>query len=605
MWKMLVTIFNVQHALCIARSYSVASNAAIQKKVRGIKTMLEPQTVLQSRYQINKQLGQGGMGAVYLATDQRFGSTVAVKETFFNDANLRKAFEREAKLLNSLRHPALPRVSDHFIENNGQFLVMEFIDGEDLGTMLETKEGGAFPVEQVLHWADQLLDALDYLHSQEPPVIHRDIKPQNLKLMPNGQIILLDFGLAKGNPSQVTTNRVTNTGSIFGYSRHYAPLEQIQGSGTDPRSDIYSLAATLYHLMTGIVPPDALSRATAIINGEPDPLVPANEVHAQVNSAVAEALYQAMSQTSAKRQSNAAKLRAQLREAASAGLTNEKTTKPFAKADTVLEQDTKIMGIGQTANLESTPLHAQQTVPMTFTNEAQSNQSAMNATVTSQPQAVSNPNPSYRQVVSNPTVPLKATLMDSDSEVTKLATKSYAAKSGSGMGRYLGIAAAVVLLLGISGLAYHYAFKTVSIETTPPVQQQNVPVDSGNTNAIQTTNTAQETKSTQQTTEHPKQQTTTAKKTNNSTSNKTQGDGIAQTSDTPTQPTQKPSDDSGHSPDDTHDPRQPLPPPGQPQPGQSPGMTDVERLRIEAERRRQIMLRRKLEQMRRRQRPPR
>ena len=548
--------------------------------------MLEPQTVLQSRYLINKQLGQGGMGAVYLATDQRFGSTVAVKETFFNDANLRKAFEREARLLNSLRHPALPRVSDHFIENDGQFLVMEFIEGEDLGAMLEKKEGGAFPVEQVLHWAEQLLDALDYLHTQEPRIIHRDIKPQNLKLMSNGQIILLDFGLAKGSPSQVT-NRATNTGSIFGYSRHYAPLEQIQGSGTDPRSDIYSLAATLYHLMTGIVPPDALSRATAIINGEPDPLVPANEVHAQVNSAVAEALYQAMSQTSSKRQSNATTLRAQLREAASAGLTNEKITKAFGRAETILEQDTKIMNIGQTANLESTPLHAQQTVQMTHKDEPQSHQSAANVTVASQP-----------NVVSNPTTPLKATLMDSDSEVTKLATKSYAAKSGLGTGRYLGIAAVVVLLLGVSGLAYRYAFKTTMTETTPSAQQQNVPVDSGNTNTTQTPDTNQETKSTSQTTEHPKQQTTTSTKTNKSNSNKTQADNTSQTSDTPNQPSQtKPSDGSGHSTNDTHDPR--TPPPGQ----YPPGMTDAERQRIEAEKRKQIM-RRKIEMMRRRQNPP-
>jgi cytoskeletal protein RodZ len=222
----------------------------------------------------------------------------------------------------------------------------------------------------------------------------------------------------------------------------------------------------------------------------------------------------------------------------------------------------------------------------------------MNATVASKPKVVSNPNPSYRKAVSNPTAPLKATLMDSDSEVTKLATKSYAAKSGSGMGRYLGIAAAVVLLLGISGLAYRYAFKTTPTETPQPVQ--NITVDSSNTNTAHTTNTNQETKSTSQPTEQRKQQTTSTTKTNKSDSNKTQSDNTPQTSDTSSQPSQtKPSDGEGHSTNNTHDSRTPAQ-----QPGQYPGsMTEAERQRIEAERRKQMM-RRKIEMMRRRQNPP-
>src|ERR687885_2994845 len=148
--------------------------------------MIAPNTLLQNRYLVLNQIGEGGMGAVYIATDQRFGSTVALKETLFDDPTLRRAFEREARLLNRLRHPALPRVSDHFTEGDGQFLVMEFIAGEDLSAML-TRQGSPFPVADVLRWADDLLDALDYLHTQEPPVIHRDIKPQNLKLTPRGQ----------------------------------------------------------------------------------------------------------------------------------------------------------------------------------------------------------------------------------------------------------------------------------------------------------------------------------------------------------------------------------------------------------------------------------
>jgi len=273
--------------------------------------MIAPNTLLQNRYLVQHQIGQGGMGAVYVATDQRFGSTVALKETFFDDPNLRKAFEREARLLNHLRHPALPRVSDHFTEEAGQFIVMEYIAGDDLAEKLKER-GGAFPLSEVLSWADQLLDALDYLHTQEFPIVHRDIKPQNLKLTPRKHIVLLDFGLAKGTLAHQTTA----TKSVFGYSRHYAPLEQIQGAGTDLRSDLYSLAATLYHLMTGIVPPDALTRATAVLNGQPDPLLPANDVHAQVTPAVAEVISKAMAQNAGQRPQTAAEMREQMREAA-------------------------------------------------------------------------------------------------------------------------------------------------------------------------------------------------------------------------------------------------------------------------------------------------
>ncbi|MCA1816369.1 MAG: serine/threonine protein kinase, partial [Acidobacteria bacterium] len=243
--------------------------------------MLQPNTLLQNRYRVVRRIGEGGMGAVYVATDERFGSTVALKETFFRDAVMLRAFEREARLLNRLRHTALPRVSDHFTEGDGQFLVMEFIAGDDLSAMLEQR-GSPFPAHEVLRWADDLLDALDYLHTQEPPVIHRDIKPQNLKLTPRGQIILLDFGLAKGTPWQASHA----TASVFGYSRNYAPIEQIQGTGTDTRSDIYSLGATLYHLLTAQPPPDALTRAMAVLNTHADPLRPASDINPRVPRAV-------------------------------------------------------------------------------------------------------------------------------------------------------------------------------------------------------------------------------------------------------------------------------------------------------------------------------
>ncbi len=251
------------------------------------------------------------MGTVYEAVDQRLDATVAIKETFFTDERLRKQFEREARLLARLHHPALPRVSDHFTEGDGQFLVMQFIAGDDLSALLE-KRGAPFPPEQVFEWGDQLLDALDYLHTQETPIIHRDIKPQNLKLTARGQIILLDFGLAKGFPGQVS--RVTTSGSIFGYTPNYAPLEQIQGTGTDPRSDLYSLGATLYHLVTNITPPDVLSRASAVLGGRADPLRPADEVNADVPPEVAAVLAAATAISPEQRPKSAAEMRQSLRD---------------------------------------------------------------------------------------------------------------------------------------------------------------------------------------------------------------------------------------------------------------------------------------------------
>src|SRR5438876_2224995 len=255
--------------------------------------MLTSGPILPGRYRIVRQLGQGGMGAVYEAVDERLDTTVALKETLFAEERLRKQFEREARLLARLHHKALPRVSDQFNEGDGQFLVMQYVAGDDLSAML-VQRNASFPPDQVLIWADQLLDALDYLHTHDPQIIHRDIKPQNLKLTSRGQMILLDFGLAKGQAGGVSV--VTTSASIFGYTPNYAPLEQIQGLGTDARSDIYALAATLFHLLTNVKPPDALSRAGALVNGQPDPLLPANKVAPQVSRAVADVLNKAMSQ---------------------------------------------------------------------------------------------------------------------------------------------------------------------------------------------------------------------------------------------------------------------------------------------------------------------
>lgn len=294
--------------------------------------MLSPNTLLQDRYLILRLLGQGGMGAVYQATDRKFGNAVAVKETFYSNEQLRQAFTQEARLLNRLRHSALPVVMDYFSSGDKQFLVMQYIPGKDLEQLLNERraaEQGAFMASQVIQWADQLLDSLEYLHSQNPPVIHRDIKPQNLKLTPRGEVILLDFGLAKG----IVADQKKSTRSIRGYTPHYASLEQIRGSGTDARSDIYSLGATLYHLLTGIMPPDAMTRMAAEMMKENEMLQPITLLNPAVPERIAKVVEQAMSQSSEDRFESASKMRHALRNAC-----RNQTVTEFHRAATLTEE---------------------------------------------------------------------------------------------------------------------------------------------------------------------------------------------------------------------------------------------------------------------------
>lgn len=278
---------------------------------------LAPNTLIQNRYLIVHLIGKGGMGEVYLAVDQRLGSAIALKRTLFaDDEMLGNAFEREARTLARLRHPVLPKVSDHFTEDSGQYLVMEHIAGDDLCKRLEAAQK-PFPTNWVLYWADQLLDALAYLHSHEPPIIHRDIKPQNLKLTDDNQIVLLDFGLSKNTAAQLpdASGSGGSTGSVVGYTPHYAPMEQIRGTGTGPRSDIYSLSATLYQLLTNAVPADALTRADAMLNGDADPVKPINELNVEVSPAVSEVILHGMEVTQDKRFANAKEMQRALRKA--------------------------------------------------------------------------------------------------------------------------------------------------------------------------------------------------------------------------------------------------------------------------------------------------
>lgn len=275
--------------------------------------MLEPNTILQDRYRVLRELGHGGMGKVYEALDQRVNCIVALKETIAADnEEARRAFEREASLLGNLRHASLPKVMDYFSEAESDFLVMEFIPGHDLGELLELRDA-PFSELEVLRWADELLKVLEYLHGQSPPILHRDIKPSNLKLTQQGEIFLLDFGLAKGTAGQMPT--LATSRSVLGYTPVYASLEQILGQGTDPRSDLYSLGATLYHLLSGVAPADAPARFNAVENEQADPLHPIKTLNPEASIQATSIIHRAMALNRRNRPIDAAEMRRVVRRA--------------------------------------------------------------------------------------------------------------------------------------------------------------------------------------------------------------------------------------------------------------------------------------------------
>ena len=325
---------------------------------------LAQNTLIQNRYLVVHLIGKGGMGEVYLAVDQRLGSAVALKRTYFaGDEMLGNAFEREARTLARMRHPVLPKVSDHFGENEEQYLVMEHIAGDDLAKRLEAAQK-PFPVSWVLFWADQLLDALSYLHSHEPPIIHRDIKPQNLKLTDENHIILLDFGLSKTSTGQTHISNSGSTGSVVGYTPHYAPMEQIRGIGTNPKSDIYSLSATLYQLMTNVIPADALTRADAMLNGMADPIEPPHHLNPEIPATVSEVILKGMEVSQDKRYSNARDMQkalrrafTQMQEAMSA------QTVAFNMGDVMPGEDALSSAVEKTRLMPEEPLESTPVVP--------------------------------------------------------------------------------------------------------------------------------------------------------------------------------------------------------------------------------------------------
>ncbi len=244
---------------------------------------LEIGTILHHRYRIEEILGKGGMGAVYRAVDVNLGVHVAVKENYFITEEFARQFRREATILASLRHSNLPRVTDHFVlEGQGQFLVMDYIEGDDLRQMVE--ENGPLSEQQVLSWFLDICSALTYLHTLTPSIIHRDIKPGNIKVSPDGRAYLVDFGLAK-----IIDENAGTTMGAKAMTPGYSPPEQYGSGHTDQRTDIYSLAATMYAIMTGVVPEESLERAMGRLA-----LTPINKRNPSISQGMARAIEKAM-----------------------------------------------------------------------------------------------------------------------------------------------------------------------------------------------------------------------------------------------------------------------------------------------------------------------
>jgi serine/threonine protein kinase len=246
--------------------------------------------VVDNRYRIVKLLGQGGFGAVYQAWDTRLERLCALKENLDPTPEVERQFGKEATILANLNHPNLPRVIDHFtVAGQGQYLVMDYVEGEDLQQMLDRR--GPLPEAEVLPWITQVCDALAYLHDQPQPIIHRDIKPANVKIAPDGQPMLVDFGIAKFyDPARQTTlgARAITPG--------YSPPEQYGQGRTDTRSDIYSMGATLYALLTGKEPADSVERLIGAAT-----LTPPEQLNPLISEPVARVVMKAMAAEPAQR----------------------------------------------------------------------------------------------------------------------------------------------------------------------------------------------------------------------------------------------------------------------------------------------------------------
>ncbi|SRR5579884_2133615 len=257
-----------------------------------VSTKFSKGTVVANRYIIDELLGTGGFGAVYRVQDRRVkGNVFALKEVADPNPHERQSFMSECTILKRLDHDALPHVyrvfEDH--ERNRVYMLMDYIDGPNLEQLRQQQPGKRFPFSRVMHIMAPIIDAIVYLHAQQPPIIHRDIKPANIIVPANDDsgTVLVDFGIAKEYEPDSTTTAIRHCSPGYGSPEHYA-------TGTDIRTDIYSLGATFYALLTGVVPTDALYRMAQMSSKGIDPLLKVNALVPTLTGELAEVLAQAM-----------------------------------------------------------------------------------------------------------------------------------------------------------------------------------------------------------------------------------------------------------------------------------------------------------------------
>jgi len=251
--------------------------------------------VLHNRYRVAKLLAQGGFGTLYRAWDLSLSRPCVVKENLAASSDAQRQFLREAKILANLSHENLPRVTDYFlIQNQGQYLVMDYVEGQDLDKVLEDR-GSPLSEDRVLGWCRQICDALTYLHSQKPPVIHRDVKPANIRITPEGKAVLVDFGIAKVYDAASKT-----TQGAQAVSPGYSPYEQYGKGKTDARTDIYALGATIYALLTAQEPVESIQRVVK------DPLPPPRQLIPGLSLRTSAALMRALQMDPSQRFQSAA-----------------------------------------------------------------------------------------------------------------------------------------------------------------------------------------------------------------------------------------------------------------------------------------------------------
>jgi hypothetical protein len=299
--------------------------------------MLARNQLIRNRYLIKWRLG-GRDSAVFEAFDLQTRVSVALKQAtsgaIDSTAASRESFERGARALWQLRHPNLPALLRHFVEGGCGFLVMELVPGDNLATLL-ARSYDPFPADRVQRWADQLLDALDYVQTLQPPLIHGDIDPQSIKLTPLDTVVLLGFSV----PSAAQPMRPAT-------SAQYVSPEQAAGAAPDERGDLFSLAATLYHIATGTPPTPAAERAKAVSDGKSDPLVSPRKLNSHIPAAMSAALMSALALDPAGRPASAAAMRAAIKSGAHITLERRGLVRAIFGAAAVLLFVALLFGLG-------------------------------------------------------------------------------------------------------------------------------------------------------------------------------------------------------------------------------------------------------------------